>query len=122
MTDLSSQPSSGSAAVSDDADELARDVGALRDDVSRLSDSVAQLVKLQAQEGVAVVRDAVSVAHDTLNEQAGIISRAGSGLADDARQRFSTMGDELKASIQRAPIASVLIAATAGMIYGMIRR
>lgn len=99
-----------------------QDIAMLRDDVSKLTDSVSQMVREQTGLAQESLRGAANDAYATLNEAADIFSRAGSGLYEDAHKRVDTLADELTATIKKAPLSAIGIAAAMGFLYGFIRR
>lgn len=99
-----------------------QDIAMLRDDISKLTDSVSQMVREQTGVAQDRLRDATNEAYATLNEAAGIFSRAGSGIYEDAHGRVDTLASELTDTIKKAPLTSLGIAAALGFLYGLIRR
>jgi uncharacterized protein YjbJ (UPF0337 family)/ElaB/YqjD/DUF883 family membrane-anchored ribosome-binding protein len=100
--------------ISDWAKRLkSRDIGtevtALRDEVAKLSASVSQLVGRQATEAGKQVRGAVDDARERIGNS-----------ASDAQAYIHTATAELEASIERNPLAAVLVVMIAGLMLGIL--
>jgi ElaB/YqjD/DUF883 family membrane-anchored ribosome-binding protein len=93
--------------ISDVSDTLSVGLNSLRNDISRLTDTVSDLVRKEADSARSRVMDAV----DTAKTQfAGSASAVQSASAD------------LEASIERNPLAAVLIALGIGVALGLMTR
>jgi ElaB/YqjD/DUF883 family membrane-anchored ribosome-binding protein len=99
-----------------------QDIAMLRDDMTKLADSVSQMVREQTGVAQDRLKGVANEAYATANEAAGIFSRAGSGLYQDAHGRMDTLAEELTQTIKKAPLTSLGIAAALGFLYGIIRR
>lgn len=91
--------------------DLGDDVAALRDDIGKLTASVTELVRNQASSAVSTVAGAVDQARQKVNETAG-----------GAQDRVKSAAGELEASIERNPLAAVMVALVAGLIVGLFTR
>lgn len=94
----------------------------LRDDITRLTESVTEMLRNQAGVAGDHLRDVASDAYATAQETAGIFSRAGGGVYEDARGRLDTLSTELTDTVRKAPLISLALFALLGMVYGRIRR
>jgi ElaB/YqjD/DUF883 family membrane-anchored ribosome-binding protein len=103
-------------------DDFSRDIASLRNELSKLSESVSLMLADQARSAQDRLREAANETYATMNEAAGVFSRAGSGLYDDAGKRMDTLAQELSETIRKAPLASLGIAAGLGLLYGIIKR
>ena len=91
------------------AGDLGADVAALRHDVAQLAETMSQLV--QHQTAAVGVRAASAFGE--------VRDRIGSTAAD-ARSRVRAAGDDLEGSIERHPVAALLIAFGVGLVLGMM--
>jgi ElaB/YqjD/DUF883 family membrane-anchored ribosome-binding protein len=97
--------------VSEVADTLSVGLNSLRNDISRLTDTVSDLVRKEAESARSRVMDAVDTAKTQL-----------SGSASAAQQRVQSASADLEASIERNPLAAVLIALGIGVALGLVTR
>jgi len=91
--------------------DIANDLTALRRDIAHLTEALRGFVDQQTQTAGARVRDATEGVKDRIAAAAG-----------DARKSAANAGDEIAASIERNPLAAILIAMGLGLLIGMISR
>jgi ElaB/YqjD/DUF883 family membrane-anchored ribosome-binding protein len=93
-------------------------------DVSGRLKDASSTARNRADDTVENVRSgaskAVDQAADTIRSKSAEAMAAGMDVVDQARDATSSLGDALKASIERQPLAAVSLAAAAGLLFGMI--
>jgi ElaB/YqjD/DUF883 family membrane-anchored ribosome-binding protein len=98
------------------------DLTALRSDVSKLSETLAHLVAAQACGASGRVMDAVEGAQQTLAGTADALYQSGREALADTSGRLREAGSDFEGTIERNPLTAVLIAASLGLIFGMMGR
>lgn len=93
------------------ASDLGADLAALRHDVAQLAKTMSQLVQHQT----AAVGSRASSAFGDVGDRIA-------STAADARSRVRGAGADLEASIERHPLATLLIAFSLGVALGMMSR
>jgi ElaB/YqjD/DUF883 family membrane-anchored ribosome-binding protein len=93
------------------AGDLGVDLAALREDVARLADTMSQLVQHQTK----AVGSRASSAYGDIRDRIA-------STAADAQTRVRAAGGDLEASIERHPLAALLIAFGVGIALGMMSR
>ena len=93
------------------ADNLAADLAAVRTEVARLVDVMSEYTRDRAGSAGAHVAD---VLHD-------VRGRIASG-ADDARGRVRALNGDLVATVERHPMAALLVAFGVGISLGLMAR
>jgi ElaB/YqjD/DUF883 family membrane-anchored ribosome-binding protein len=95
--------------IKDVSQDFAENFAALRDDVAKLTTSVTELLRSQASTTTGTVMEAVKDAGQKLSDS-----------TTEAQNRLRGMGSDIEATIERNPLAAVLIALSAGLIIGMV--
>ncbi len=85
------------------------DLQALRDDVAKLSASFADYVRTQTEGAANTVLGAVDSARGRITE-----------TATKAKDRVTDVSADIETTIERNPLAAVLIALVAGIFVGML--
>jgi ElaB/YqjD/DUF883 family membrane-anchored ribosome-binding protein len=93
------------------ADDISADIANLRADVAKLSASMTELLRHQATHAQDRVMDAVGSAREQLASSAA-----------DATEKMRSASAELESSIERNPLAAVVIALICGLLLGRIGR
>lgn len=88
--------------------DLAADLTALREDIAKISTSLIDLLHQKATTGVL---DAVDGARQRFSDKAA-----------EAQTKVSSMSADVEATIERNPLAAVVIAALAGFLIGLLTR
>jgi len=97
--------------VEEASQDFTADLAALRDDVAKLSSSVSDFIRSQT----AATTDTVTEAIDTARQKI-------SDTANKAQDHASGVSADLEATIERNPLAAVLIALVAGILVGLLSR
>jgi ElaB/YqjD/DUF883 family membrane-anchored ribosome-binding protein len=97
--------------VEEAAQDFSADLAALRDDVGKLTSSVSEFIRSHAVATTSTVADAVDGARQKI-----------SGTASKAQDRVAGTSADLEATIERNPLAAVLIAMVAGLLVGLLSR
>lgn len=97
--------------VEEATQDFTTDLAALRDDVAKLSSSVSDFIRSQTTATTNTVVDAVDNARQKISDTAG-----------KAQDRVAGASSELEATIERNPLAAVLIAMVAGILVGLLSR
>jgi ElaB/YqjD/DUF883 family membrane-anchored ribosome-binding protein len=108
--------------LSDNWERLTDQLAQLRDDLSGLNTAASDLAKAGAAEG----RERIQSEIDDLVKQASTLSAElearGRSAAKQAGEQATAYGREIERSINRNPIAAVLIALGFGFLIGMLSR
>ena len=97
--------------VEDASQDFAADLAALRDDVTKLSASISEFIRTQTASTANSVFDAMDNTRQKVAETAG-----------RAQGRVAEASSDLEATIERNPLAAVLIALGAGILVGLLSR
>jgi ElaB/YqjD/DUF883 family membrane-anchored ribosome-binding protein len=97
--------------LEDVSQDFAADLAALRDDVTKLSTSVSEFIRTQTATTANTVVGAVDNARQKISETAG-----------KAQDRVAEARSDLETTIERNPLAAVLIAMVAGIAVGLLSR
>jgi ElaB/YqjD/DUF883 family membrane-anchored ribosome-binding protein len=97
--------------VEDAAQDFSADVAALRDDVTKLTSSVLEFIGSHAAATTTTVADAVDSAKQKISD-----------TASKAQDRVAGTSADLESTIERNPLAAVLIALVAGLLVGLLSR
>lgn len=100
--------------------DMTSDVTQLRADFGRLSDKVAGLVKAQASSAAGSIRTAVSDASEALAGKASDLGQNAAQISESAQRSVRAAGGDIEASIERNPLAAVMIAAGIGLVIGLV--
>lgn len=91
--------------------DFTADLASLRDDVAKLSSSLSEFIRIHPGATTNTVSDVVDNARHKI-----------SGAASKAQDRVTGATTDLQATIERNPLAAVLIALGAGIFVGMLSR
>jgi len=97
--------------VEDAAQDFSADIAALRDDVTKLTSSVLEFIGSHAAATTTTVADAVDSAKQKISD-----------TASKAQDRVAGTSADLESTIERNPLAAVLIALVAGLLVGLLSR
>jgi ElaB/YqjD/DUF883 family membrane-anchored ribosome-binding protein len=98
--------------VEEASKDFSADLAALRDDVAKLSSSVSDFIRSQTASATTdTVADAVDNARQKISD-----------TASKAQDHISGASADLEATIERNPLAAVLVALVAGILVGMLSR
>ena len=92
-------------------DDISADLANLRADVAKLTATVTELLKHQASHAQDRVMGAVGSAREQIASSAA-----------DAQQKVRSASAELESSIERNPLAAVVIAMLCGWVLGRMGR
>jgi len=92
-------------------EDFTADLTALRDDVAKLSSSVSEFIRSQTAATTNTAADAVDNARQKISD-----------TASKAQDRVAGASTDLEATIERNPLAAVLIALVAGIFVGLLSR
>ena len=95
--------------VEEASQDFTADLAALRDDVAKLSSSLSEFIRTHSAATTTTVSDVVDNAQQKI-----------SGTATKAQDRVTGATTDLEATIERNPLAAVLIALSAGIIVGLL--
>ena len=95
--------------VEEATEDFTADLAALRDDVAKLSSSVSEFIRSQTAATTNTVADAVDNARQKISD-----------TASKAQDRVAGASTDLEATIERNPLAAVLIALVAGIFVGLL--
>jgi ElaB/YqjD/DUF883 family membrane-anchored ribosome-binding protein len=106
-----------SSSRTDDAAEasLKEQIDALRSELGRLTDVVPDLAKTAAERAVSALQDSTADIADTAVKR-------GRQAADEVSRRVEPVAGELVAIIERNPVSAVLVAASLGLVIGLMTR
>jgi ElaB/YqjD/DUF883 family membrane-anchored ribosome-binding protein len=96
-------------AVAEAFQDFAADLAPLRDDVTKVSSSVSEFIRAQTAATTNTVFDAVDNARQKISDTAG-----------KAQDRVAGASTDLETTIERNPLAAVLIAMGAGILVGLL--
>lgn len=96
-------------AVDETFQDLAADLAALRDDVAKLTSSVAEVARTQTEATANTVFGAVDNVKGRISDTAA-----------KAKDRVAEVSTDLEATIERNPLAAVLVALIAGLVLGLL--
>lgn len=91
--------------------DLATDLAALREDFSKLSSSMRDVFQTQATSTTRRVLGAVDDSRQKLSDEISV-----------AKDQFGTMTAEIEKTIERSPLAAVLVGAAVGFVIGLVSR
>jgi ElaB/YqjD/DUF883 family membrane-anchored ribosome-binding protein len=111
LSAASANTSRAAGNVSEDADTTAADLETLRADVVKLTKAVSSLVSAQAV-----------VAKETVTDKASELYDTGVDYVRTAEGQVRGMAEDVSASVQRNPLASIGIVFGIGYIIGLLRR
>ena len=94
--------------VEEASQDFTADLASLRDDVAKLSSSLSEFIRTHSA-ATTTVSDVVDNAQQKI-----------SGTATKAQNRVTGATTDLEATIERNPLAAVLIALGAGIIVGLL--
>ena len=97
--------------VEEASQEFTADLAALRDDVTKLTSSVSEFIRTQTAATTNTVFDAVDNARQKISD-----------TASKAQDRVTGASTDLATTIERNPLAAVLIAMVAGILVGLLSR
>lgn len=92
----------------------------LRADFGRLADSVSELVKSQTQTVAATMREQAGKAGDAVAANFADLSSSATKMTNSAQASMQSAGNDIEASIERNPMAAVMIAAGIGLVLGLV--
>ena len=102
--------------------ELSQDLSRIREDLGKLTDTVAQMVTGTGGTVRGRVKSAVEDTRHDLEETAATLMHTGREYAEGAAGSLREAGGRLESSIERNPLAAVMIAAALGLAVGMMGR
>ena len=91
--------------------DFTADLASLRDDVAKLSSSLSEVIRTHSAATTNTVFDAVNNARQKISD-----------TASKAQDHASGVSADLEATIERNPLAAVLIALVAGILVGLLSR
>jgi ElaB/YqjD/DUF883 family membrane-anchored ribosome-binding protein len=97
--------------VEEATQDFSADLSALRDDVTRLTSSVSEFIRSQTVATTNTVADAVDSAKQKISD-----------TASKAQDRVAETSADLESTIERNPLAAVLVAMVVGLIVGLVSR
>lgn len=97
--------------VKEASQDFTADLASLRDDVAKLSSSLSEFIRIHSAATTNTVSDVVDNARQKI-----------SGAASKAQDRVTGATTDLEATIERNPLAAVLIALGAGILVGLLSR
>jgi ElaB/YqjD/DUF883 family membrane-anchored ribosome-binding protein len=97
--------------VEEASQEFTADLAALRDDVTKLTSSVSEFIRTQTAATTNTVFDAVDNARQKISD-----------TASKAQDRVTGASTDLATTIERNPLAAVLMAIVAGILVGLLSR
>lgn len=112
--------SNNAVKTADASSNASEDVVQLRADFGRLSDSVAELVKAQAQTVAGTVREQVGKASDVITSNLADLGATATKMTSGAQASMQSATNDLETSIERNPLAAVMIAAGIGLVLGLV--
>jgi len=114
--------SSKSDDVSDSFDRLMDQLGKLRTDLSDIQGAAKDLAKAGASEGRDRLQAEIDEMTRRISELSSDLEARGQNAARKAGETASALSGEFESSINRNPIAAVLIAVGLGFLIGMATR
>jgi ElaB/YqjD/DUF883 family membrane-anchored ribosome-binding protein len=97
--------------VEEASQDFAADLAALRDDVAKLTSSVSEVIRTHTAATTNTVFDAVDSARQKISD-----------TASKTQDRVAGASTDLETTIERNPLAAVLIAMVAGILVGLLSR
>jgi ElaB/YqjD/DUF883 family membrane-anchored ribosome-binding protein len=97
--------------VEEATQDFSADLAALRDDVTKLTSSVSEFIRSHTVASASSVADAVDSAKQKISDS-----------ASKAQDRVTETSADLESTIERNPLAAVLIALVVGLIVGLVSR
>jgi len=97
--------------VEEASQDFAADLAALRDDVTKLTSSVSEFIRTHTAATTNTVFDAVDNARQKISD-----------TASKTQDRVAGASTDLETTIERNPLAAVLIAMVAGILVGLLSR
>jgi ElaB/YqjD/DUF883 family membrane-anchored ribosome-binding protein len=97
--------------VEEATQDFTADLAALRDDVAKLSLSLSDFIRSQTAATANTVVDAVDNARQRISD-----------TASKTQDRVAGASSDLEATIERNPLAAVLVALVAGILVGLLSR
>jgi ElaB/YqjD/DUF883 family membrane-anchored ribosome-binding protein len=91
--------------------DFAADLAALRDDFTKLTSSVSEIIRTHTAATTNTVFDAVDNARQKISD-----------TASKTQDRVAGASTDLETTIERNPLAAVLIAMVAGILIGLLSR
>jgi ElaB/YqjD/DUF883 family membrane-anchored ribosome-binding protein len=98
-------------AVEEATQDFSSDLAALRDDVTKLTSSVTEFIRSHTAATSSNVVDAVGSAKQKISD-----------TASKAQDRVTGASADLESTIERNPLAAVLIAMVVGLVVGGLSR
>ncbi|MEJ8572652.1 hypothetical protein [Microbaculum marinum] len=117
-----SSKSAGSDDVSESFDRLMDQLGRLRDDLSEIQGAAKDLAKAGATEGRDRLQSEIEEMTRRIAELSSELEARGHNAARKAGAKASELSGELESTINRNPLAAVLIAVGLGFLIGMASR
>jgi len=117
-----SSKSSASGDVSESIERLMDQLGKLREDFSEIQGAAKDLARAGAAEGRDRIQSEIDEMTQRISELSSELEARGHSAARAAGQKASALSGELESSINRNPIAAVLIAVGLGFLIGMATR
>lgn len=102
--------------------ELSQDLSRIREDLGKLTETVGRMVGGTGEAVRGRVRSAVEETRHNLGETAETVVNTGREYAEGAACGLRDAGGRIEASIERHPLAAVMIAAALGLVVGMVSR
>lgn len=97
--------------VEEASKDFAADLAALRDDVTKLTSSVSEVIRTHTAATTNTVFDAVDNARQKISD-----------TASKTQDRVAGASTDLETTIERNPLAAVVIAMVAGILVGLLSR
>ncbi len=91
--------------------DFAADLAALRDDITKLTSSVSEVLRTHSVATTDTVFDAVDNARQKVSD-----------TASKTQDRVARASTDLETTIERNPLAAVVIAMVAGILIGFLSR
>ena len=117
-----SSKASSSDTVSDSFDRLMDQLGKLRDDLSEIQGAAKDLAKAGTSEGRDRIQSEIEEMTRRISELSSDLEARGHSAARKAGETASALSGELENSINRNPLAAVMIAVGLGFLIGMMTR
>ena len=97
--------------VEEASQDFTADLASLRDDVAKLSSSLSEFIRTHSAATTTTVSDVVDNARQKISD-----------TASKAQDRVTGASTDLATTIERNPLAAVLIAMVAGILVGLLSR
>jgi ElaB/YqjD/DUF883 family membrane-anchored ribosome-binding protein len=108
--------------VSENWEKLTDRLERLREDLSEINSAAGDLARSGVSEGRDRIQSEIEDMQKRIADLTADLESRGRGAARQAGEKASALGQELEGTINRNPIAAILIAVGLGFVIGMASR